>query len=324
MANFKEISNPCPVGWSSGLKDLDTYKDHWPHVAFKIGVTSATHPFDLAKTLIQIGHEPIKATQTKSFLFGRPQLSLPSVFIYIGHIRKKDGFFGMYRGLIPKLATIGASAIVSDQFQQNWPKSQYEDKPDEELTDEEKQQKALDAAIKNIMERFACIVITQPLHVVTIRAMASFVGSEEEYNGILHGLVTTVKENGILGLWSGLVPRLLGEAITIGITAGLTYYINQYVDNNMKAHTTTFAGYIASSLTYPFTVVTNCSIVSRSGLAAGYEPFMPFYNNWFDIGRNLYRENQQKRGSSLLFRTYTGPQVVVNNRVIPVNARIKW
>ena len=47
---------------------------------------------------------------------------------------------------------------------------------------------------------------------------------------------------GILGLWSGLVPRLLGEAITIGITAGLTYYINQYVDNNMKAHTTTFAG----------------------------------------------------------------------------------
>ena len=37
MANFKEISNPCPVGWSSGLKDLDTYKDHWPHVAFKIG-----------------------------------------------------------------------------------------------------------------------------------------------------------------------------------------------------------------------------------------------------------------------------------------------
>ena len=132
----------------------------------------------------------------------------------------------MYRGLIPKLATMGASAIVSDQFQQNWPKSQCkiffeigkknwnlgfqknsqlfkfyilnsdEDKPDEELTDEEKQQKALDAAIKNIMERFACIVITQPLHVVTIRAMASFVGSEEEYNGILHGLVTTVKENG--------------------------------------------------------------------------------------------------------------------------------
>ena len=47
---------------------------------------------------------------------------------------------------------------------------------------------------------------------------------------------------GILGLWSGLVPRLLGEAITIGLTAGLTYFINQYVDNNMKAHTTTFAG----------------------------------------------------------------------------------
>ena len=71
-----------------------------------------------------------------------------------------------------------------------------EDKPDEELTDEEKQQKALDSAIKDIMERFACIVITHPLQVVTIRAMASFVGSEEEYNGMLHGLVTIFKENG--------------------------------------------------------------------------------------------------------------------------------
>ena len=52
-----------------------------------------------------------------------------------------------------------------------------------------------------------------------------------------------------------------------------------------------FLGYIASSLTYPFTVVTNCSIVSRSGLAAGYEPFMPFYNNWFDIGKKWSPRN---------------------------------
>ena len=38
------------------------------------------------------------------------------------------------------------------------------------------------------------------------------------------------------------MPRILGEAIQIGITAGLTYAINKYVDNNMKAHTSMIAG----------------------------------------------------------------------------------
>ena len=58
------------------------------------GVTATTHPFDLAKTLIQIGQEPLAPKPTRS-IFGTPQHSLPSVFVYIGHIKKKDGFFGM-------------------------------------------------------------------------------------------------------------------------------------------------------------------------------------------------------------------------------------
>ena len=85
-----------------------------------------------------------------------------------------------------------------------------------------------------------------------------------------------------------------------------------------------FSGYIASSLTYPFTVVSHCNIVSRSGLAAGYPPNMPLhYNNWFDIWKQLSRDNQLKRGSSLLFRKYTGPQVVIGNRAIPLDPRMK-
>ena len=37
MTSYSEISSPCPVGWSSGFKDLDGLKQHWPHVVFKIG-----------------------------------------------------------------------------------------------------------------------------------------------------------------------------------------------------------------------------------------------------------------------------------------------
>ena len=85
------------------------------------GVTAATHPVDLAKTLIQIGHEPLAPKPTQS-IFGTPKLSLPSSFVYSGHIKKQDGSFGVYRGLVPKLVTLGASSVVSDQFAQIWPK----------------------------------------------------------------------------------------------------------------------------------------------------------------------------------------------------------
>ena len=74
-----------------------------------------------------------------------------------------------------------------------------EDKSDEELTEEEKQQKAIDAVVKDIMERLAIIAVTQPLQVVTIRAMASFVGNENEYSNVLTGLASIYRENGILG-----------------------------------------------------------------------------------------------------------------------------
>lgn len=84
-------------------------------------MATASHPLELAKTLIQIGHEPIGARQTRTMM-GKPALALPSVFVYIGHIRKRDGLLGLYRGLGPKLVGLGVSAIVSDQIAQRWPK----------------------------------------------------------------------------------------------------------------------------------------------------------------------------------------------------------
>ena len=46
------------------------------------------------------------------------------------------------------------------------------------------------------MERFAIIAVTQPLHVVVVRSMASFVGQESDYNNVFSGLLSIYKENG--------------------------------------------------------------------------------------------------------------------------------
>lgn len=90
----------------------------------------------------QIGHEPVAPSPGTS-IFGRKVLCYPNLFKYrehsacmqlkslvfnafyfplVGHIRKQDGFFGMYRGLMPRLAggligtyvTASVSVVSSD------------------------------------------------------------------------------------------------------------------------------------------------------------------------------------------------------------------
>jgi len=130
------------------------------------------------------------------------------------------------------------------------------------------------------------------------------------------------KENGIFGLWAGLVPRLLGEVGILATTAGLTFLVNNYIvtEKEMKQYTGLVAGFLAGSLFYPFQVVSTCMTVSRSGVMMGYPPCMPLYTDWVDCMKQLKAKNQLKRGSSLLFRYYNGPQRIVGDKVFPLDS----
>lgn len=48
------------------------------------------------------------------------------------------------------------------------------------------------------------------------------------------------KENGVLGLFSGLVPRLLGEIVSILLANTLAYAVNTYIvdEPDMKMYST--------------------------------------------------------------------------------------
>jgi len=54
-------------------------------------------------------------------------------------------------------------------------------------------------------------------------------------------------------------------------------------------------------------------------LVAGIPPQMPIYTSWTDCWSHLSRTNQLKRGSSILFRYYTGPQIVIQGRSVVVD-----
>jgi hypothetical protein len=157
---------------------------------------------------------------------------------------------------------------------------------EEELTEEERRARFLHTTLRDIACKLTCIVVTQPLQVmllrmrarcrhsgaqvVAVRAMAEFVGGDTKYSGgltlgLYGGLCEILRENGLVGLWSGVVPRALGEVGILATTAGITFLVNNYVvsEKEMRQYTGHVAGFLAGSLFYPFQVGTSPSLSAR-------------------------------------------------------------
>jgi len=298
-------------------------------LALRLGASLAFHPFEYSKVLIQLGHEPLAPRNTKTML-GKPALAYPSVFQYCGHIRRRDGLLGLWRGVTPKMLSLAVAHLASDKFNQMYPpEPELKEEEEEAMSMEDKQERFVKMTLRDIACKMTCVIVSQPLHVLAVRSMAEFVGGEDKFSGgltagLYGGCVSIVQENGILGFWSGLLPRMLGEVGILGLTASITYLVNNYLldDKEMKQYTGHVAGFLAGSLCYPLQVTSTCMTVSRSGLMAGYPPRMPLYTGWLDCLSHLRSQGQLKRGSSLIFRYYTGPQVIVGDRVIPANSNM--
>ena len=203
MSSYEPIS--CPVSTSNTIMDSIPIPESLHGPLLKVGTSTLAHPIEFAKVLIQIGHEPIAPKHTKTLL-GRPALSLPSVFGYIGHIRRRDGVLGLYRGWPTKIISIGISTVVSEKIKKALENKNFFVKDpailgrdEDDMTPEEKLSKTMDDGMKEIAEKLACIILTQPLHVCTVRAMAQFVGNESKYDGVFGNIAAVYQENGILG-----------------------------------------------------------------------------------------------------------------------------
>ena len=224
---------------------------------------------------------------------------------------------GLWRGVTPRLLTLTLTHYTEAKFNELYPpQDEEEDLDDERFTLEERKEKFLRRTARDLACKLTCVFISQPLHVITIRAMAEFIGGEDKYSGgltagIVNGVQSILQENGVLGLWAGFLPRALGELGILGLTAGLTFAVNNYLvdEKDMKSYTKHVASFLAGSLLYPLQVTSTCMTVSRSGLVAGYPPNMPLYTSWTNCFSHLRAQGQLKRGSSLFFRYYSGPQV---------------
>ncbi|XP_017864177.1 PREDICTED: mitochondrial carrier homolog 2 [Drosophila arizonae] len=285
-------------------RNEETEVNSWIRFGLRLGASAALHPFEYSKTLIQIGYEPIAARPGKSMM-GKPIMVLPNIFQYAGHIKRVDGFYGCYRGLAPKLVGSVLSMVISERCAEKLELTQREDKDESELTEEENYMQFKYNLKRDIVLTVSGIIVAHPFHVISLRMMAQFVGRETLYNSILGSIGEIWRTEGILGFFSGLIPKLLCDVACLVLSSSTVFVVNKYFikDKLARQYNAGFVQFMFSSLLYPLQVVSTCSAVSGSRLMAGQPPIMPSYKHWVDCWNDLQGRKELKRGSSLFWRS---------------------
>ncbi|XP_061740668.1 mitochondrial carrier homolog 2 isoform X2 [Nerophis ophidion] len=286
------------------------------------GLTVLSHPLMYIKVLVQVGHEPLPPTLGRN-LFGRQVYQLPGLFAYAKHIIKIDGKVGLFKGLGPRLCAGTLGTVVHSKIVQKC--HEHGTLEFQKITFTEpvlstighSEQKIGDGSIQNVVNettkemiaRSCATIVTHPFHVITLRCMVQFIGREIKYSGVFDSITTIYREEGILGFFTGLIPRLLGDVLALWICNMLAHFINTYAIDDSMSHTgelkncfQAVTGFFASMLTYPFVLVSNLMAVNNCGLAGGRPPYASVYPTWVHCWSHLSREGNMSRGNSLFFR----------------------
>uniref|UniRef100_A0A8C8GHA5 Mitochondrial carrier homolog 2 n=1 Tax=Oncorhynchus tshawytscha TaxID=74940 RepID=A0A8C8GHA5_ONCTS len=272
------------------------------------GLTVLSHPLMYIKVLVQVGHEPLPPSLGRN-LFGRQVYQLPGLFAYAKHIIKIDGKAGLFNGLAPRLCagTIG-TLVHSRVLQRCQDAVGFSFLPKFRITI--LSVFLLPQTTKEMIARSCATIVTHPFHVITLRCMVQFIGRETKYSGVFDSIVTVYKNEGVLGFFAGLIPRLLGDVLSLWICNMLAHLINTYaIDDSVSQMDLGFCHlftgpmqFFASMLTYPFVLVSNLMAVNDCGLAGGLPPYASIYPTWVDCWRHLSLEGNMSRGNSLFFR----------------------
>uniref|UniRef100_A0A8C3HVG4 Mitochondrial carrier 2 n=1 Tax=Chrysemys picta bellii TaxID=8478 RepID=A0A8C3HVG4_CHRPI len=208
----------------------------------------------------------------------RPHRALAAAHVRQGagaakHIMKIDGRAGLFKGLTPRLCSGAIGTIVHSQVLQRYQEADQEEEPGASLKEPVSSlEQVIKETSREMVARSAATLVTHPFHVITLRCMVQFIGRETKYSGIFSPFVTIYREEGILGFFAGLVPRLLGDVLSLWLCNMLAYLINTYALENgvstmseMKSYSQAVTGFFASMLTYPFVLVSNLMAINNCG-----------------------------------------------------------
>lgn len=274
-------------------------------------MTAAAHPFSYCKVLIQLGHEPLPPMIRRNIFF-RKQLQYPNVLQYMKHIKARDGTVGLFRGLPPRICANISASITYMAMAEVVGFTEKRETPDQGEDLKTAMKRMSDMTSREITAKCVAIVVSHPFHVIAIRSMAQFIGRETYYSGVLSAVKEIYNEEGLMGFFAGLMPRLAAEFIQIWLCNLLCHALNVYVLNDqsdlgdLRQYSQAVTNYIASVVTYPINLTSTVMAVSGSRLAAGNPPHMDVYAGWLNCLKDLRKRGLANRGSSLFFRRAIG------------------
>ncbi|KAK4474906.1 hypothetical protein MN116_002014 [Schistosoma mekongi] len=287
-----------------GLATMDytetTYKCLIPSL-----IPAITHPLTYARTMMLLGYEPFPSvrrfTLRNIFQSEYEAFYYPSVFTYCRKLRQEVGLYGIF--------TIGLPANIIGSFFKSYSTNVTMEylTPDffEKKTffeDDQGIRIFLISTSKLTVARVVGVVVSYPFQVLMIRQMSQFISGTRLYDCMFNAFPAILESEGFLSFFSGLTPRLIGEVITVWLTACLAYIFNKYIfanriDPSLKKHTPYVTEMMVSGATHGFTVTSTVMAACDSNINVA-----PSFNNWWQCYSYLSQSGAFVRGSSLLFR----------------------
>jgi len=305
---------------------------HIKNTIFGIGIGSLFQPLQVSKVLIQLGYEPWPLEKGRAWgVFGAEKRFLPNTFVYAKRIYSEYGFSMVYRGVSASICGNFIGALASVYTEEHLAKYYGMDEPlvvpkEHEYVDSKKFIRRL---ARGSLSKTAGIIVARPFQVVMLRMIAQQIGGETIYRGVFGSLKQIYNEEGLPGLFSGLVPQIAGELCIYWTVSSISYLLDYLwktyvekedrneIDDEERVETNppkTFKSviqfavpFVANSIFYPLQLVSTMMAVNGSGLVAGMPPFVPVYPTWQDCYHDLAAKDQLKRGAKSFFRFYEKP-----------------
>uniref|UniRef100_A0A915BAM2 Alanine--tRNA ligase n=1 Tax=Parascaris univalens TaxID=6257 RepID=A0A915BAM2_PARUN len=324
-----------------GMNDEEAAKaeKYAQELVIKTSVSAVLYPLANIKTLFQLGYEPFPLTTGKMFGIGREAYFLPNGLSYGRSILKKHGWSMLYNGvdaaivatLLGGSVSFATSMYLDRYFPEIGGKPMNLEKEERELTDEESARRLLRSAIRETAARTMGVIIARPFTVIMVRKVAQLIGGETKYGDVISSFYLIGREEGPVGFFSGLVPQIIAEFITIWGVHSLVYAVErgilraqepqQVEDADREEFLTStkkvlhlVAPFIVNTFSYPYSVVSTVMAVSGSGLAISMLPYSPAFSVWQDAWYYLLPIQGLKRGARMFYRNYSGAVTVGPNR----------
>lgn len=154
---------------------------------------------------------------------------MPNIFEYVGYIKSVDGFYGLYRGITPKLIGNAFTIVYSDRIADALKVEKVDDEEKEDATDKELYERFEKRLKRDLVVRTVSAIIYSPFHVVSVRMMAQFVGKETKYSTLVGSVKQIWQDEGVLGFFSGFIPRLLFDVTCVVTASTATYIVGRHL-----------------------------------------------------------------------------------------------